>query len=499
MNLVKSIRKALATYVGTSGYDATDSRGRRKPPPAITMHEDFQADQQGRRTLASSARDLNRNFAVAAWAIRKHLDYVSSFTFQSMTDDRAFNADLEAYVEEIQKRHRFDVTRRHPYRRALRIAEACRIKDGDIFWMKLGNGANRGKIQAIEGDRIRTPTTGEWRTTIKDMENWINGVHVDSRGAALSYAVCNRTNKTGFELKRTVRADNMLVVGFYDRFDQIRGVSPIAAGLNWFRDTYEGFEYALAKAKIGQLFGLAFEREGDLSPFGPVTPTQDLDQDGFNESDFEVNLPKGMFSVDLNPGEQAKMIESKTPSTETVQFLEMMLHIAIKTLDLPYSFLDESKSNFFGSRAGLIQYQKSTKTKIRDLQDFQDEWFRWRIGLAVADGDFKIPRWKEFDWLKWQFVPDGVPWWDPIKEVRGNAMAIAAGFSSPQQVCREVGTNFEENVLRIAEAQKFAEDNGVDLVYADTQAFAPEITTEIEPVEVPAAPGVPVDEETENE
>jgi hypothetical protein len=47
----------------------------------------------------------------------------------------------------------------------------------------------------------------------------------------------------------------------FDRFDQLRGISPLAAAINTLRGTYEGFDYALAKAKVAQMFALAFYRE----------------------------------------------------------------------------------------------------------------------------------------------------------------------------------------------------------------------------------------------
>jgi hypothetical protein len=35
----------------------------------------------------------------------------------------------------------------------------------------------------------------------------------------------------------------------------------LAAAINTLRDTYEGFDYALAQAKVAQMFALAFYRE----------------------------------------------------------------------------------------------------------------------------------------------------------------------------------------------------------------------------------------------
>ena len=456
------------------GYDATEDRGRRTAPKRTTRHEDRIATRSKRDMLSATTRDLARNFSIVAWAIRKHLDYVATFTFQSKTGDTGYDRHLEQFVDRISAPGRFDIARRHDFRRAVRIAEACRIKDGDVFWLKLApTGRNRGKIQAIEGDRVRSPGGGA------DPEDWYNGVRVNAAGAATAYAICDRGRGSDFQLKRVVSSRNMLHHACFDRYDQVRGISPIAAGLNWFRDTYEAYEYALAKAKIGQLFGLAFMREGMEGPFGSsqVTATQDADGDGVNDADFELSLPQGMFSLDLLPGEQAQVIESKTPSGETVNFLKLMCEVSLKSLDLPFSFYDESHTNFYGSRGGVLQYKKSCQAKIADLQQLQNNWLRWRLGLAVADGELELPSGAEFDFLKWSFVPSGVPWWDASKEARGAAMSIAMGVSNPQMECELVGTRFQENIDRTAEAMAYAASKGVPLAFADSGAFNPAINT----------------------
>lgn len=459
MNLVHSADTAML------GYDATETRGRRRAISSSTMSEDRQANDRKRKILSSNSRDLSRNFAIAAWAIRKHLDFVSRFTFQAKTGDRGYDRELEGVVTEAMNRHRFDVAARHSYRRALRIAEACRVKDGDLGWLKLAGTRNRGMIQAIEGDRIKTPDGGELPDNTNP-DDWVNGVRVNSFGKSMAYAICDRSRTSNrLTLNRLVSSRNIIVHGFYDRYDQVRGVSPIAAGLNWFRDTYEGFEYALAKVKISQLFGLAFYRDSTRGAFGDnvAQPTVDADEDGEADAGYEVDLSKGPFQLDLDPGDRAEFLENKTPAAETVDFLKMMIHVALKSLDIPYSFFDESFTNFYGSRGGLIQYLKSCQNKIEDLQEFQNEWAQWRLGLMLVDGELELPAGKDFSFLKWEWVPDGVPWWDPLKEVKGNKEAVSAGFTSPQRVCREVGTDFETNIRETAEAFKLADELGVSL------------------------------------
>lgn len=459
------------------GYDATEDRGRRRAPPTVTKHEDKVATERKRRILSASTHDLYRNFAIAAWAIRKHLDYVSRFVFRATTDDEGFNHALEQYIAEKMKRGAFETTGRHHFERAVRLTEAGRLYDGDVFWVKMGRGAgrHRGMVETIEGDRCRLPRHLMPRN-MADPDKWVNGVRIGSSNESLAFAFCDRVNGGSYALRRIVPAGNVMHHAFFERFDQFRGVSPIVSGLNWFRDTYEGFEYALAKVKMAQLFGLAFQRDGTLNPFGPVQATRDSDGDDEADSGFETELPQGMFSLDLDVGEKAEILESKTPAAETVAFLKLMIHVALKSLDIPFSFFDESFTNFYGSRGGLIQYLHSVKEARAGLQQHQSYWANFRLGVGIADGEFDLPSGKDFSYISYEFVPLGIPWWDRSKEVRGAAMEIAAGLSSPQRVCREIGTDFEQNIREIKAAQDFASANGVPLVFADSGAFRPSIT-----------------------
>jgi hypothetical protein len=61
------------------GYDAVESKNRRQAPTGRLRSEDKELLPHQRRKLTSAARDIHRNFTIAAWAIRKHLDYVSTF------------------------------------------------------------------------------------------------------------------------------------------------------------------------------------------------------------------------------------------------------------------------------------------------------------------------------------------------------------------------------------------------------------------------------------
>lgn len=452
MGILSTIKR-----VTNFGYDATKSNKRRKVISVAGGTEERVLSQQDRRTVSDKARDARRNFAVAAWAIRKHLDYVSRFTFQARTGDQALNDQIEELIESWSLPSNFEEAGRHRLAKMLRIAEASRTVDGDVAWLLLRNG----KVQGIESDRIRNPT-GETAIAGKYAGDlWDMGVKLNKSGKHLGYAIHNRVNRgASFEFDRVVPAGNLLLHGYFDRYDQCRGVSPITASLNNYRDAYENFDYALAKAKIGQLFALAVFKNG-------------IDEEDELNIDFESQGPiMAEFAID----EKVEMLESKTPSGEFLNFHQVIIGVALKSLDIPFSFYDESYTNFFGSKAALQHYIRSCKSKIEDVQELLNRWLIWRLRIAIITGEFEMPAGMTLFQLmrKLSWIPDGVPWWDPAKEVRGDLEQIGAGLSNPQRICRERGQgDFYENVDKIADAIEYAKSKGVPLSFMTAVTPAP--------------------------
>ena len=60
------------------GYDATEPKKRRRAATGLLRSEDAELPAAKRRDLVSGMRDIQRNYALAARAIRKHPDFVST-------------------------------------------------------------------------------------------------------------------------------------------------------------------------------------------------------------------------------------------------------------------------------------------------------------------------------------------------------------------------------------------------------------------------------------
>jgi hypothetical protein len=112
--------------------------------------------------------------------------------------------------------------------------------------------------------------------------------------------------------------------------------------------------------------------------------------------------------------------------------------MCLKSLDLPFNFYQENFTNFFGSKAAFILYEKSTTPKQRQLQEWLRAWSVWQINRGIADGTFTLPRGYETAEqlpIKWQ--AEGLPWWDLAREIQPTITAIENNLMTMEQVIRE--------------------------------------------------------------
>lgn len=415
-----------------------------------TRSEDRLLQPLDRDRLVSNARSLRRNAAIAAWAIRKSLDHVSSFEFQvNIREDKWPGArELSQRIEDLYswwcRPLSCDVSGRYSLPRLIRMMEAMRTVDGDCFVYKMSDG----RIQLIEGDRVRTPSDlGEYKGQV-NVDDYIHGVQVSDSNSPMRYAICDRGGiGNQFILRDLAQARYVVPHGFYDRPDQVRGISPLSAAMNTFFDVYEAQEFALAKMKLAQLFALKY-KHGNAS-----------EDDGAEAKAFEFG--SGPQLLELDPEDDASFLESNSPSTEFQSFMQVGIQIGLKSLDIPYSFFDESHTNYSGARSALLEYELSANAKRNDLRQVLNNLWVWRMQLFIADGVLVLPEGMGLDDIAFEFIGTGIPWIDPMKEVAANAIAVKSGFKSRQQICKEDGQDFFKVADQIAQENAYLKEKGL--------------------------------------
>jgi len=454
------VHSSSSAYFGGNDYNSLHG-GDRKQLRTRTGISEVHLGESARKKAIANTRDLRRNFAVAAWGIRKHLDYVADFRFKANGDNQELKDYLSMKVNEWSTKSRFDQSGRFSLQKALRLMEASRFVDGDVFAYKLRNG----RVQFIEADRVKNLTKpGE---KLPKTKTWLQGLLINNKSQKIEkMRVGERIPGSGqLRYLTDVNWRDVLPLSYVERFDQWRGISPLLSGMSIFQDQAEASEYALAKLKIEQLFGIAFYRDGNEqigdmmnngTSLSDITDPADLEPAGY-----DVNLGKGPIQLDLDPGDRAEFLESKNPSSDSQAYMLMMIEMACKTLDFPINFYDESKANFAGSRGAMINYRKSTQSKKADLAQWLNAWLLWKIDWSIANGDVYLAQQKEN--IRFEWVPSGFEWWDTLKQAKGAREMISMGLDSPQRIARETDTDFYQNIDDIAQAMKYAESKGVDL------------------------------------
>lgn len=433
----------LGSWLAGDGYDAAKLSDRRKTKKIRLSNADDHLSGKNRDRLVSNTRDIRRNFAVAKWAIERHLDYVSTFSFQMRSPDEAFNAEVESLMRWYRRAENCDAAGRHSFSSIIRLAEASSTVDGDILLVKLRSG----RLQAIEADRIDDPP----KDIQAESDIWTRGVLTSPSLRALSFAIYDRTGLNR-QFSRILPASQAVHYGHFDRFDQVRGISPLAAGLNNYVDVDENIRFALAKAKISQAFGFVLKNGSGDAPW-----TDDV-------TSKKLNISDGPFIEEIGQDDELDILESRQPANEFQQFQREVIGIALKSLDIPYSFYDESHTNFFGSMGAWQHYINSAEIKRQRLRDVVlNPLTAWRINLWIAQGFLQPPRGLPVQqYMQWEWIASGTPWWRPLEYVTADVMGIAAGLTSFREVIkRRTGREIDEVARELANDYELFKSLGV--------------------------------------
>lgn len=426
-------QRTKSAVVSSLGYHVVDtSRNRRQIPAANLKTEDKTLDRQNRARLIETARDATRNFALTAWCVRKHLDFVTTHNFHARNKDRGLRNDVETYINAQQSADRFDARRRHPMDRWIRILESRAVLDGDDFGIRL----NSGHMQAVEGIYCRNPSR---RISGYEPARWDSGCYLDEAGGSLAF---NFTTTRGTDSDQVIPREKCFQHGYFERFDQARGVGLIAPGLATAVDLYETLDYAVAKAKVAQLFALAIYRQGDAAP-APLTATADNSTaPAASPSPREIDFGRGPVFLDLNDGERAEFLSTDSPGIAP-DFLRLLCILTLSALDLPYCWLDASDANFFGNRGALILYLQSARQKRKALVQIRNQWADWQLERAFVNGDLLRPS----EPVKYVWQAEGVPFWNPSQEVNAHLDAIDGCLDTRRRVVEEtLGRDWDDLV-----------------------------------------------------
>ena len=468
-------------------YEAVQSSTNRKQHTSAKQRpQDIIFTAPKRAKAENATKDVLDNIPLAGWMIRRHLDAVSRFYVDvDSSVDKGLRNNIEGLFKWAGKPEQFDASKRHSIDEAWRLYELNKVMHGDSLMAKISRRSSPryGSVQLIEGSRIYTPRDlPDYLAKVgKDGFKRVNdhGIELDEYGGTKSFVICKSpAHGTQLLFDKRVMAKDAIYSGYFTRYSQTRGESPLLCAINQLLDIKEGMEYILLKIKLHALFGYAITKEavdeigdGLGSSAGTVVDEDpEYTEDSEVDTSREINISNGPFGMNLMEGEKVQTIESETPPESVKDYTELAIRSALLALDIPFSFFDAGGSNFAKVIADRKMYEISAESKRIKNQQAYEQWVDWKLSIFTSDGgplsDYSYQELRDHISVR----PHPTPWLDKESEIAAEERAIALGIKSIPDLARERGVDPFEVIDKQAEFLRYAESKNVPIYIGDPGA-----------------------------
>jgi len=258
------------------------------------------------------------------------------------------------------------------------------------------------------------PLESEWlgdsgMTVVGMMEGYVGGIKLDTFGRPITYSLKSPSGQV-----EEVPVAAVSHIFERRRALQIRGEPWFASVITTLHQEKDLVTSELEAAKNTANFAVAITSNGTI--------VADLDEKGSPVRDISLGSV-----VNLQQGEDAKILNHTRPSQQIAPFRSMLRGDLCGALRIGRSWIDRDPSNAnYSSRQADQQDGERLLSPVR-------EWFGHQSAgrlykkvlpyLAIRAG-ILCPR------DNYRLVPDGQPYVDPLKDVQAAALAIAYGLST---------------------------------------------------------------------
>lgn len=298
------------------------------------------------------------------------------------------------------------------------------------------------KIQLIEAERLRSPTT--YRNSLV----WDEGVALDVHGDVVGWNITNRNPNAELTRLPPVQdiyvpaSANVLHIFPRERIAQHRGVPFLAPVIEQLKQLSRYTDAELMSAVVSGMYSVFFEH----TPREDGTYSEDeytVDQN-FGETIEGITADMMMGSVmDLPEGVKATSLSPGRPNQNFGQFIESLAHQIGGALGIPQELLYlHFTASYSASRGALLEAWKLFKYwRSWFAESFCKPVYEAFLNEAVRLGRIEAPLYmkddfhaKLYSWSEWVGPSQGQL--DPTKEVQAAVLKIANNLSTYQ---RETG------------------------------------------------------------
>ncbi len=383
-------------------------------------------------------------------------------------DYARFTSEAESFFRYLTDTKDFDYYRRNTFAQLQRIAMRNILISGDVLVHKvyLSKWNNyKPVIQLISGSAIYNDGNDS------DSKNCVAGIQLDAHGRETGYWIAQTdenlhdtfTSKLFQKYNSQGKEEFFLVALNTLEANQSRGIPYLTAVRDAILDLSTYNSATVQKAIVQSLF-TAFITHGKEETPSAIHPTlMNLAQQNAAMKQEEVREDTG-FSlaagniVDLAPGEDINMAESKTPATGIKEYVDIQLDLIGAAVGVPREALLASfQSSYSASKGSLSVAEKGFAVFRKDIADnlCQPIW-EMVVDYGIRCGKIYAPGYLEGDdrirkaWLATTWIGPGAISLNPVQEVNAYVTAINAGLCTHEMAVRSLyGKDFDEVADRL--------------------------------------------------
>jgi capsid protein len=439
------------------GYNAGEesfNRGRLPYDRQIPMDEDHYVTAATRELICQTLLDLRRNVPLVQGLCERMCDFVvgpHGLQVQAMSSNSAWNSEAEAWFKDWCRS--CDITGRWPFRKIQRGLVNARLMAGESFPMFLP----KMKLQAVEAERIRHPRGIAESATLYD------GMSL-SGPVVSSWYVADRDDTGSFAngAGRWVKSENIYHYAAPWRFDSIRSLPDLAAGVNVVTDVSEISLFTLIQMKRqASIAGMTNTADGS-DAFGTRGSGSKNSKtiDGIRAQKMDG---VGIFLRGMT-GETLTLAQPATPNPGLEGHLVFNMRQFCATTGIPYevAMMDSTRGNLSQNKAVRELFSRVVETWQLDLADFVRFVWAWVIPQAWAAGYIgKAPTDKRgrSEWDRVEIQAPPATWADPQDAADTDAKNMVSGNILHASVLSRRGTgDIKEHYRRRAQEEQWVQE-----------------------------------------
>jgi capsid protein len=430
------------TYRG--GVDTRLSRPHTTTPsfPGQSIAQRLQLKEARER-----AREIDKNGSIGFGTLSREVDNVvaDGLTLQAHTDNKDFNAEVEERWPEFVAT--CDITGMSEgaadYEQTLYRSGR---RDGDVGEILTLDDAGNPKLQIIPSDLICNPQFRANSAKLRD------GVEFDALGKPITFHILD-VDEFGKRKWTPIASRDFVYAAHRTEAFQVRGETCFMRCFNEIDDLDRLIRGVGLAAWMATVFGIIF-KEKNAGKNQQKLPWQ---TNSAGNAQRALTIEEGMVKY-MAPEDEIVQVDAKQPLQQTPDWIRMMARLIGLPFDMPLELvlLDVSQANLSSLRGGLQQFYRACLKRRSKYIHGWDRKYQWWISKMTQLGKFStaVPA------KSWphEFKPRGWQFTDPIVQAQAAQLEIDMGINSPQNVCDELGRDYETIVTQRKAALKMAGD-----------------------------------------